>query len=170
MKNSLKSTILIAVLTIVFTSCGPKPEEAAKYNDEIVKEQIEIVKKISALQSSYTDFKCFKMRQALNEAIDQTKASIEKIKNLQQFDGSTNYKDGAVNLFETYLNVLKNQHTTMVEIYCLPNEDFNELKKEEWNNNSKEANKKITDALEVYTKMQQEFAKNYGLSLKTINE
>lgn len=152
-------------VVMMLVSCGPTPEQAAEYNDKIIDQQISIVDKIDALVESYQYYIPEDMDKAWNEALNQANKGIEAINALEKFDGSTDFKEAALELFNSYKAVLENQHKEMVRIYKIPDEQFTEEHYNQWDKLAEEADKKMEEAFDKFGDAQDKFAKKYQLVL-----
>lgn len=103
----------IFFLFLSFTACSQK--NAVEYNDAIIKEQGKIMQKvlefISVMQKDPV-----KADKVLKETAVQAKASIKVVSAMEPFDGSTELRDSALELFKFYLHVVENEYPEMMAI------------------------------------------------------
>ncbi len=164
MKN-IKTLLLAVIAGFAVTSCGltgPGPDEAIAYNDGIINKQVAIIEKIDAIDVSFDDFIPEEMDAALQNALTETKDGIKYLENLEAFDGSTDFKDNAMKLFQAYLAVLENEFTKMIEIYKLPDEEYTEEDQERWGELYDASVDKMSKALDDFIKVQKKFAQKYN--------
>lgn len=156
---------LFAVAVAFLSACGPNPEEAAKYNDEIIKHQAEVVAKIDALSQSYTTFINDDIQAAYDDAFKTVNTSIETINGMETFSSSPEYKDQALELFNTYKSILENEHKEMVRLYALPDSAFTQEISIEWDKLAESSDEKTDEALEKFSVAQKKFAEENNLDL-----
>jgi len=161
-----KTTILLfAILIGSLSTYGQSPKKAAKYNDKIIDEQIQIVIKIDSLIETYTTFINPDIQIAYDEAVKQVDKSIKVVKKMPKFDKSDTFKNNALTLFETYKSILENEHKEMVRLYALPDADFNQEQANKWDKLAEAADAKTQKAIDKFKTEQQEFADKYNLNL-----
>lgn len=157
--------LLSLVIVMMLVACGPTPEQAAAYNDKIIDEQIAIVDKIDALVESYQYYVPADMDAAYSSAMNQVTTGITNVTALEDFDGKTEFKDAALELFNAYKTVLESEHREMVQIYKIPDEQFTEDHYSKWDNLAKQADSKMEEAFNKFGKAQDDFAAKYKLVL-----
>jgi hypothetical protein len=157
---------LFGSLIIFLNSCGPSPKEAVDYNDSVILEQIAIVDAIDALDASFEEYIPEEMDQALANAIKTTEHAIDAIKAKENFDGSDEFKNNALDLFKLYKDVLENEFQSMVDIYKLPDDEYTDTESERWEVLYNQAYEKMINALESFNDYQKEFSKKYQFSLE----
>ena len=96
-----------------FTACSQK--NAIEYNDAIIKEQSKIMQKVLEFLS-VMEKDLIKADQVLKETAVQTKASIKTVSAMEPFDGSSELRDSALELFKFYLHVVENEYPEMIAI------------------------------------------------------
>jgi hypothetical protein len=156
---------LSLVVVMMLVACGPTQEQAAEYNDQIIDQQIAIVDRIDVLVESYQYYIPADMDKAYNDAVNQVNKGIETVTALDKFDGKTDFKDAALELFNGYKAALENEHKEMVRIYKIPDETFTEEHYQQWDKLAEEADRKMEEAFNKFGKAQDEFAAKYKLEL-----
>jgi len=107
--------ILLVIVVFVLTSCG-ESGSALKYNNKIIDIQSKVIKKIITLSNSMKSNNSALMQRRLAELQDQTTKSADELSTLQEFEGGTELYNSALDLFEFYENVCKNEFQEMVDI------------------------------------------------------
>lgn len=158
--------LIAIVVALSLVSCKPSKEEAVKYNDKIIDEQIAITKKIEALNKS---FKTWNNADSMDvcwvNALDQTEKSLKKVTEMGNFHGNNQLRDGAIALFKVYKAVLNVEFREMVAIYKMPDELYGKEQEQKWTNLSDEAFNKLDKAITEMSKIQQNFAKEFGFEV-----
>jgi hypothetical protein len=160
-------TPLIAIFVVFsLVSCKPSKEEAVKYNDKIIDEQVAITQKIEALNKS---FKTWNNADTMDlcwvNALDQTEKSLKKVSEMEKFHGNSQLRDGAIALFKVYRSVINVEFREMVGIYKMPDELYGKDQELKWTNLSDEAFNKLDKAIGEMSKVQQSFAKEFGFQI-----
>jgi len=110
-----KLIILSVTLIFIFISCG-KSGSALKYNNQIIDIQSKVITKIITLSNSLKSNNTELMQRRLAELQDQATKSADELSQLPDFDGGTELYNAAMDLFEFYENVCKNEFQEMVDI------------------------------------------------------
>ena len=92
MKRFVIITLTLSIILLI-SNCGPSKDQAIEYNDAIVDQQIAMIGKIDALQTTYEDYIPEEMDAAFNEALTTIKSGIQAVKNMEDFDGNTEFKE-----------------------------------------------------------------------------
>ena len=93
---------LFSVFIICGSGCKPSPDEAVAYNEKVIREQKAIVDKINELDLTLSTYKPTEMDVAYNNAYKQIIASIASVKGMDDFDGKSEFKDAALQVFDIY--------------------------------------------------------------------
>jgi hypothetical protein len=154
-------------MAAMIPACGPSSEQAASYNEAIVEEQNSVLNSINAVFESTVNYKDIPaMDNALNKARQQANMSLDVIKKMNKFDGSTQYRDDAVRLFEVYQSVTMNELSQIVDLYKLPDEKYTEKEKLQIDSLVTESTRKMDEALAYFKTSQENFAKKYKLKIE----
>jgi hypothetical protein len=117
MKNIIGISFAAFLISVVIISCGPSSEEAAKYNDALIAQEIKVVNAEMELVSALT--KNLTMSQtdtAYNKLVRQLKFSSDSVKNAKGFDNNTQLKDALLELFSTYKTVAEKDYAEVIEL------------------------------------------------------
>jgi hypothetical protein len=123
MKNISLTSILV-LLFIGLNSCqqNEKQDEiitfstAEEYNNYIIDLQLETIKSIQQFSDACSEGIPQQMKFTFEEFQIQTQTSIEKLKKLGDFNGSTELRDEAMKLFEFYADIAKYEYKQILEI------------------------------------------------------
>jgi hypothetical protein len=102
--------LLMATILLSVTSCS-RGADAAKYNNKIINEQEKVIKMIEKVGDTVGS-SAEARRKELTAAIS---ASLNEIKSMPAFHGSSTFRDKAVRLFEQYLEVFDKQYKQVLE-------------------------------------------------------
>jgi hypothetical protein len=159
--------ILFAITAMVFTSCGPTKEEAIKYNDKIINEQVEIINKINKLYDALKNYEDhYGMDFTYAEALKQLETGTAAVEKLDKFGGNTEFRDGALKLFGTYKSVLQNELKKMIDISKLSDDMYTTEVEAEFNNLADISTKKMDEGLNELNAIQQKFADKYKFQIE----
>ncbi len=110
-----KLFILLLLPLFILASCG-KSSSALRYNDKIINIQSKVINKIIILTQSMKSGNAELMQRRLTELQDQTTLSADELSNLEEFEGGDELYNSAMDLFEFYESVCKNEFQEMIEI------------------------------------------------------
>jgi hypothetical protein len=111
-----KRFLLLGVISVFFLSNCTKSGDALKYNNRIIDIQSKVIKKILSLSQSMKSRNPDLMRKRLGELQDQATASADELNNVPEFEGGEELFNAAMDLFEFYESVCKNEFAEMVDI------------------------------------------------------
>lgn len=166
MKNTILGTLLLLVAT-VFVACGPTPEQGIEYNDAIIEEQVIVLDKLDAAYEALANYEDQAgMDRALTAAQQQSDLSLENIKKMDGFDGTTEFRDAAIALFEVYKSITINELPQIVAIYKLPEEQYTQEKKDEADKLLDESTLKTDEGLAKFQAAQEAFGAKYKFTFE----
>lgn len=117
MKNFISFSFTLFIFSIVFFSCGPTSEDAAKYNDALVEQEAKVFNAEMALTSALIKNQpTAVIDTAYNNLVKQLKASTDSVKNAGMFDGNTTLKDALLDLFSTYNTVTTKDYPEIIQL------------------------------------------------------
>jgi hypothetical protein len=161
-----KMYLLLPLMLLMLAACGPSKEEAIAYNDKIIDQQVLLIDKINSLEKSMEVWDDHAgMDRAYIAAIKQLEESTEVVSKLEKFDGSTEFRDGALKLFGIYKSVLDNEYKEMVALYKLSDEQFTTKVEDKWNSIHDAAMKKMDDGLNELRAVQTAFSEKYEFQI-----
>ena len=156
------------LFVLLFSQCGPTKEEAIKYNDEIISEQLEVINSINDLTNAVATYDSEQIEKALNSAKTQVEKSIKGLDEIGGFDDDTEFVDECRIFFKILESQINSEYTEQFEIYAerdagnYTDEDIARLKELF----------EIIDSVyypanEKFTTVQKEFAEKWAYDLKT---
>lgn len=156
----------ITILSLsIMASCGPTPDDAAKYNNSIVKEQTELSASLDSVVEALNTYDTVLIAQKLKSAAKQIEKSKNKINKLGDFHGDTAFYFQAKRMIATFEDIVKEDFARLHSLYSIPDSLYTEENRLE----AKKISKKAFDARqklsERFLKAQKSFIKNYELKL-----
>lgn len=158
---------ILALFAIVSSGCKPAPKEAADYNGKIVTEQRLILQKFKVLDASLQRFVPEEMDSAYAATLKQVQSSIQKTKNLEPFDGSTEFRDASLNIFAMHEEMLKNEYRELITILKKSEVDYTYEDEQRGNKLLLSIIDKQKNANEDIIAIQAAFAEKYHITLES---
>ncbi len=159
--------ILLAIIAMVIVSCGPSKDQAINYNDKIIKEQVEMIRKIDLVFGALKNYKDhYEMDFTYAEAMKQIETGTDVVSKMDKFDGETGLKDVALKLFATYKSVMQNEIKKMIDISKLTDDMYTPEIEAEFNRLSDITIKKMDDGLNELNAVQATFADKYKFEIE----
>jgi hypothetical protein len=166
MKNTVFGMLILMIATS-FIACGPTTEQAVEYNDALVEQQRVAIEKIDAVYESFANYTDQNgMDRALTAAQQQAAMSLDNVKKMDGFDGSTEFRDAAVALLETYKAITINEFPQLVALYKLPEGEYTQEKKDEADKLLSESSVKTDQGMAGFQAAQEVFGKKYKLTFE----
>ncbi len=169
----MKKNILIigvAFFSFLVISCGPKNkdgevnfESALDYNNYIIDLQSKTIKAILSFADACSLADETSMRSSYEKFQKQAKESLTELKKLGSFDGSTEFRDKAIDLFSFYVEVADNDYKKMLDL--LLKKDFNDADQAEIDKIVAKVSEKETGFDAAFAKAQEDFAAKNNLQI-----
>ncbi len=160
----------VMLMLVGFSAC--KQESPAEYNDKIIAKQRLVVEKIDDLKKAIDDYYVLpedvafdRMDSAYNAAVFEIDSAITFLNNVEPFKDDASLKNAAIVLFTAYQDVVQHEYKQMIELYKLPDEDFQEEDAKTLDNLKQTSTDKLNTAFNNFVKVQKEFADKYNLSV-----
>ncbi len=167
-----KFLIPFSLLFLIMFSLACKHQSASDYNNKIIKQQIEITKKIDNLKKAIDDYNVLPQDTAIKEmnvAYDSTMLQIDKslkiVRAMPAFKKDSLLKSSAINLFNAYQNIVMKNYKQVIELYKLPDAMFTKDDADKLKFLLKDANDKMNTAFSKFSETQKSFAKKFNLNL-----
>ena len=115
MKKVYQLSLLLVIGSLLF-GCdkGPEPTE---YNDKIIVAQSNIITSMLALSKTIETGKIDATAETqYADVLKQINSGIKEVNALGDYDGSSEFKDAAVNLFTFYKNIYEKEFRQMLDI------------------------------------------------------
>ena len=156
----------ISLLLVFFSlaSCSYfKKDAAIKYNNVIVEIQSHILTRMDAFSQSFGATDSVKIATELEALKSTLDSSISATKALKGFNGSTNLRDAAIQLFEFYQITAVNDYVELINIF--KKDDFSEADKAKVDEINARIGKEEGPYDEALQKAQEELANTYHFKM-----
>ncbi len=163
MKNFI--TLLSALVLIFIVSCKPSVKEAIVYNESIVLQHEQIIKKIAYLSDTYDNYEPTEMDSAYAVALKTAQDAIDFTNKLEPFHKDDTYKNAALGLFDAYKSVIEVEHAKIIQLLKLPPEQYQQKQIDEFDQLKDSADKKIQDKINQVASVQEEFARKFNFKI-----
>lgn len=140
-------------------------QDAINYNDKIIEEESAIIDEINVLETEFSTYDPSKIESALDAALLQVTNSIEIVEGLDDFDGSSEFKDQTLEFFKMFENQLEEDYAEMLEIYKLPADQYTTDEENRYNEIMKKIDDEYQPQFKEFTDTQDAFAAKYGFTL-----
>ena len=157
--------LFVITSLLFFYSCSPSSKQASKYNNALIMQQRYVVEKMDDFISSLSKYEKKDMNSAYQNLLTTIDKSIDTVKRLKGFDGSTEFRDTTLALLELYKNVTENEFRTILNILSKPDSVYTNTDAKAVSQTLLQARNKISEANKKFQKYQEAFAKKYNLSL-----
>lgn len=170
-KQVVKTTTLsvFTMFIMAASGCKPTPKEAADYNEKIVVEQQAIIEKLNVVDASLKNYRPVEMDSAYAAADKQISLSIIKLQKVEAFNGSTDFKDSALNIFKLYQELLHNEYKELITILKKSEEEYTLEDELRANKLHSDIIEKLSNAYEDIIAIQTAFAEKYNIVLNKTN-
>jgi len=115
-----------ACLILFLSACKPTREEALKYNDAIIDEQVAVMDLINALNSSINTYDKDTFDLGYKKLDAQLNKSIQKVSSMDDLGGKTEFKDAAIAYFKTIKEGMVSELKPALNQYGKPLEEATE--------------------------------------------
>jgi hypothetical protein len=161
------STFVFALFTAAaLTSCGPTSEDAINYNDSLINEINKVIQADNKFVEA-EDKGGDEMKSAHQSLIQQVNTALENIKKVGPFDKKSDFLDASVKYLTTYKGVVENEYKQMVDISSKPDDQKTEDDDAAYNKAQDASRDKMKTAEDEFTKVQQDFSKQYKFKFKS---
>ncbi len=164
MKRSFYYFLILSNLLLI--SCSPSKEEAIKYNDSMIEEQLKIVSLFDSLNYCLDSNISQQLLPIQKKLSNQIEESLKKINKIEEFDKNSNYKKNIEALFNVYKDITNNEYYKIINIYILPDSLYSNEEEVKLNIFWNEAFKKVQNQLVEFNKVQVDFSKKYNFKLE----
>ena len=164
MKKLVKSLFAIALCALC--ACGPTKQDAANFNNALMAEQKAVLEKYDAFKESFDTYLPEKMDNSKAELIAQLKKSQQIVENTDAIAGGENLKQATADYIATCLDVATQEGVELVRIYKVPENEFTEQLRDEFDGIMRNAETKVLEAHKKLNDAQEDFANKNGLKLQ----
>jgi hypothetical protein len=164
--------LFYSVLFISFLfSCGPTKDDAINYNDRITDELNKVYSKYKSFYESsesinYSKPDFTKLDDAFSDYVKQIDESVQKVKEMKGFDGTTEMKDAALNFLNTCKSTSEKEWKDLIIFVKKATQatEDDAIKAKEIENNVEEKMNKVQDD---FRKVQQKFSEKWKFKLQS---
>jgi hypothetical protein len=157
--------LAFAALIALLISCKPSKEEAKKYNDALVNEEVLVIEAESAFTDAVVNNKQEELDKLYDAFVSQIDASTTLISAMKPLGGDTKFKDATLALLTAYKSVAKNEYAEVLKIAKLPDEEFTEELNNKLNDLSIAIDEKLNKEVQNFLNAQKELAGKYDITL-----
>jgi hypothetical protein len=161
----MKSIFKLCLMVIfTFHITESRSQKAAQYMEKISKEFTKISEETWDYTSAVAHNK--KAKQIENrrrDMLNANRAGLNRIKNMQPFNGDASYRDSTVRYLELSYAVLNNDYSKIVDMEEIAEQSYDAM--EAYMKAQEIANEKLEVAFEVASQGQKDFAKNNNINL-----
>ncbi|MFH0893118.1 MAG: hypothetical protein V2A54_01680 [Bacteroidota bacterium] len=167
MKKVLSIAAMSLVLFLAFQSCGKKSSlTPIQYNDSIVGIQGKIIKAILDLSATFEGRNAAEMDASYSKLKTIIDDAITNVSKMEEYDGSTELRDAAKELFEFYKSVVGKEYGEMITILKKKDTDVTEADIKRIDEISADISKREKALDEKFAKAQEKFAKDNNIQIK----
>jgi hypothetical protein len=162
MKKTLLAILLVAFCASVVNAASLK-DKATDYNNRIIDLQSKIIKSMLDFAKTFQGRDGATMIKAHGTMVSTMKSAIKEAKTIGPFDGSSKFRDAAVEMFKFYLDIANKEYREIVNILKKKNPGKKGLKRIDEIVQSITVRENALDA--KFSKIQVAFTKKYGVEL-----
>jgi hypothetical protein len=144
-------------------SCRNTKQQAIDYNNRIVDLQSKIVKGMLDFSSTFDSKDTALMEKKYGELQASIDAALKETRTLEPFDGSSEFRDTAIQLFEFYRDITKKEYREIVDIFKKSQIQQTDVDRIGKLNEDISKREKVLD--DRFMAVQTSFAKKYGIPL-----
>ena len=138
-------------------SCKPSKEDAMKYNNTIIEQQILVVSSNDTVASSMGS-EVVKLEIAITNFNAQVTKSIDAVTKMDDFNKEATFKNAALTLFNGFKAVGETEYKEILRLVKISNEKKTEADDEKMMATMKKIDDKLQKELEIFIKAQNDFA------------
>jgi hypothetical protein len=117
MKNVIGIVVLVALGVVgYFFSSGGSSAGAVAYNDRIISLQSRIVKSMIDFSKSFDTDDKNAMEKKHAQLLSTIQSAIKEAQTIEGFDGNTQFRDAAVEMFKFYDSIAKKEYKEIMDI------------------------------------------------------
>lgn len=161
---------LFIFFMLFFSACGPSDKEIISYNDEIVAQQSLVIIAENELLSAISNKDSAIIPIAYEDLLYQIDKSIENTNQIVEIDNEISLKNAALNLFETYKRVVKNDYQDIIELSLIPESKYTKSMDSIFIMKSKKLNQDLNDANQKFFDTQKSLSEKFNIAFKIYSE
>lgn len=167
-KKMKKIIFALSTLVVLFlASCKPTKEDAIKYNDAIIKEQVAVMGEVNNLDKAIYTYDGIKMEAAYKKLNEQVDKSIEAVNKMSALGGKTEFKDATLGYFKAIKEGMVAEMRPIMTHYAKPVTETTEADDERAEKLMDANIDRVSKADEAFYKAQEAQAKEYGYTIES---
>jgi hypothetical protein len=107
----------IVLMGALLFSCKDTKSQAIDYNDKIVGLQSKIGRSMLAFSRTFSSNNMTLMEKKYTELLDSIDFAISRAEAMEPFNGSSEFRDTAIRLFEFYQDISENEYDEILDIF-----------------------------------------------------
>lgn len=162
-----KIVILCSAFLLIFlAACKPTKEEALKYNDAIIDQQVAVVDEINHIDDALYSYDGAKMDIAYNKLDAQLKKSMEVVSKMDDLGGKSDLKNAAIAYFKTVQEGMVAEVKPAMNQFRKPSDEASEEDDDKADKLYDKFLDRINKSFDVLVKAQNAQAKEYGYDIE----
>ncbi len=161
---------LLILAAFLLSSCGPSDKEIIAYNDEIVAQQSLVIIAENELLTAISNKDSNIIPMAYNDLLYQIDKSITTTNEIIEIDNNLSLKNAALNLFNTYKKVVKNDYVDIIELSLTPESIYTKSMDSIFIIKSQKINQELNDANQKFFDTQKSLSEKYNIAFKIYSE
>lgn len=129
MKN-LTRLFGVVFITLSFSSCNSRSEEAAAYNDRLIAQQEFVLNALNELDSTLNKIDTSRIDDAYHILRGRIREGIRQVDSIGTFQKDPMLHDATVALFEGYDNMVAGPYKELIDLIELPDTLFTQLEQQ----------------------------------------
>ena len=154
----------VVLMGALLFSCNTSQQSAVAYNDEIVGLQSKILRSMIDFSKTFSSNNTNLMEKRYNELLDSIDVALGGIEAMPPFNGSSEFRDTAIRLFEFYDDVARNEYGEILEIFY--QDEITQDDAERIQELAEEISEREETLDYEFAAVQKAFAKEHGILLK----
>ncbi len=155
-----------ACLLLFLAACKPTKEEALKYNDAIIDQQVAVVDEINRIDDALYSYDGMKMDVAYNQLDLRLKKAIEEVSKMEDLGGKTDLKDAALAYFKSVQEGMVAEIKPAINQFRKPSDEATEEDDDKADKLYDKFLDRISKSFDVLVKAQNAQAKEYGYDIE----
>ena len=162
MKRSFLFMLSLSV-GIYLQSCNASKEDATVFNNKLVSYDATVMESIRNFQNALAQYDSAAIVNYYAEAKAQIVAYHDSVKAVEAVNGGSDLQLALLKKYEGYQDLLNNDYKKLIELFNIPNSNFGEQQKKEWDMILESSAAKQDSLYALYTSAQEAFAKKFDI-------
>ncbi len=154
-------SLLLVVIIFIINSCGITPENAQRYNEQIINIQNDTKHSFVELEKAFVTFDSEEIGDKLGLAKKQTEMSLRNLTKVQCPDEDSVLHKATKDFFEICLGIINNEYTQMHKLYSIPDDEYGNEHQKKYELLKGLKNNKYRKAFKEFAGIQNHFVSNF---------